>query len=102
MKKQLTSNQIIKQLQQNRNSLKKYTIKKIGLFGSYAKSRQTGASDVDFLVEFAEPTYDNFIGAANHLQKLFGRKVDILTPDGIKSIRIKDVSKDIMKSVKYA
>ena len=99
MKKHLNADQIIKQLKQNQSSLKNYTVRKIGLFGSYSKCRQTRTSDIDFLVDFKEPTYDNFIGTTNYLEKLFGRKIDILTPAGVKSIRIKEVAKDINVSL---
>jgi len=79
----LTRRHILRLLRQNPRLLEKYAVKKIGLFGSYAKGRQTGKSDIDFLVEFERPTYDNFIGLARGLERLFGRRVDILTPEGL-------------------
>ena len=50
--KNLTSKEIIKTLKENHAILKKYDVKKIGLFGSYAKGEQKKDSDIDFLVEF--------------------------------------------------
>jgi len=41
-------------------------------------------------------------GLVGFLEKLFGRKVDILTPDGIESIRIKHVKEEIKREIKYA
>lgn len=59
--------------------LKKYKVRKIGLFGSYAKGVQNKKSDIDFLVEFKEPTFDNFMDLVFALEKLFKRKVDLIT-----------------------
>ena len=35
------------------------------------------------------------------IEKLLGKKVDVLTPAGIKSIRIKKVANNIKNSIKY-
>ncbi len=87
-KRSLTAKQIIFLLQKNHGSLQKYTVKRIGLFGSYARAKQTAKSDIDFLVKFEKPTFDNFMGLALYLEKLFGKKVDLIT-DGNLSPYIK-------------
>ena len=38
---------------------------------------------MDFLVEFEQPTFDNYMNLAFALEKLFGRHVDLVTPDGL-------------------
>jgi predicted nucleotidyltransferase len=38
---------------------------------------------------------------ADYLENKLGRKVDILTPDGLKTIRVKQVAEKIKKSVVY-
>jgi hypothetical protein len=40
-------------------------------------------SDLDFLVEFEQPTFDNYMNLAFSLEKLFGRHVDLVTSDGL-------------------
>ena len=75
----LTASQIITALRKQQDALKRYKVTKIGLFGSYATGRQTRQSDIDFLVEFEEPTFDNFMGLCEYLENLFGRKVDLIT-----------------------
>ena len=74
----LTSRIIIKKLEKEKNKLKERGVKKIGLFGSYAKGKQKNGSDIDFLVEFKNISADNFFGLLFFLEKLFGRKVDIV------------------------
>jgi len=99
--KKLTTEMVLNLLQKNRNILKKYTVKKIGLFGSFAKNKQDENSDIDFIVEFRNPDMDNFMDLVNYLEILFNRKVEILTPVGLESIRIKEVAENIKKSVIY-
>jgi len=62
-----------------------FGVKRIGIFGSFARGEQKRTSDVDVLVEFAngKATFDNFMQLAFHLEDLFSRKVDLLTVKGI-------------------
>ena len=62
-----------------------YGVRRIGIFGSFARSEQTRKSDVDVLVEFADgqATFDNFMPLVYYLEDLFGRNVDLLTAGGI-------------------
>jgi uncharacterized protein len=53
-------------------------------------------------VEFEQPTYDNFFNLIVHLEKVFARKVEVLTPDGVDSIRVPEVAQSIRDSVVYA
>ncbi len=78
-----------------------YKVKKIGIFGSYARGEQKEDSDVDLVVEFEKPIGLKFIELSDYIEKALGKKVDILTPAGIQSIRIKKVAEDIKKSIVY-
>jgi SOS regulatory protein LexA len=79
----LSKDEIFRQLRAHQDTLDKYNVKRIGLFGSYARSEQTPASDIDFVVEFGEPDFDNFMNLNYFLDDLFGKKVEILTPAGL-------------------
>lgn len=57
--------------------------RRIGLFGSFVRGDEKETSDIDILVEFEEPTFRNFMNLAFFLEELFGRRVDLLTPEGI-------------------
>ena len=78
-----------------------YGVKKIALFGSIAKNRHTKVSDIDMVVEFKEPDFDKFMGLSFYLENLFHRKIDILTPEGIRGIRVRKVAEDIKRSLVY-
>ena len=106
----LTEKEIMRALREHRDILEKYKVKRIGLFGSYVRGEQKKKSDVDLVVEFDlsafghnfEGLFDVFIDLSSYLEKLFGKKVDILTPVSIESIRIKEVAEEIKRSVIYA
>ncbi len=81
--------------------ISEYGVKRIGLFGSYAKGTPTKASDVDILVEFEKPIGLKFVEFAEYIERILGSKTDILTPAGIDGIRIKKVAESIKDSIVY-
>jgi len=94
-KKNLTSKDIITTLKQHRRILGKCRVRKIGLFGSYVRGDKIERSDIDFLVEFKEPTFDNFMDLLFYLENLFGKKVDLITTRGLSSYIRPFVEKEI-------
>lgn len=63
----------------------KYQVKKIGVFGSYARNEQKAKSDIDVLVEFKEPIgFFEFIDLENFLKRRLGRKVDLVSKKALK------------------
>lgn len=99
MKAALTRTDILETLQRHRPELTRFSVRTIALFGSYAKDAQTDTSDLDFVVEFSPPTYDNFAGLEQFLEQLFERKVDILTPAGVDSILVPEIGADIKRTL---
>ncbi len=98
----LTGEQIIKVLREKYPYLAaKYGVKRIGIFGSYAKGMFDEASDVDLIVEFERPIGLKFIELVEDLEHLLGRKVDVLTPAGLQGIRVSCVAEEIRKSIIY-
>jgi predicted nucleotidyltransferase len=57
----------------------KYKVKQIGVFGSWARGEQSEESDVDLLVEFAEPIGWEFVDVKEFLEQILGRPVDLVT-----------------------
>lgn len=82
-KQNLTSKKIINTIERHRNDLAKFNVKSIGLFGSFSKYPKKN-SDIDFLVEFNKPTFDNYMGLKFKLEKLFNRKVDLVIEKELK------------------
>ena len=98
MKKQrkaLAKEEILDALRKHRDILLKYKVREIGLFGSFVRGEQVEKSDIDLIVNFEEPSIENFMGLSSFLENLFGKKVEILTPAGVDSIRINHIKVDI-------
>lgn len=63
--------------------LKKYKIKRAGIFGSYSMGKQKKNSDVDILVQPAKGMGFAFFGLQLALEKKLGKKVDLVSYNGI-------------------
>jgi predicted nucleotidyltransferase len=98
----LTRDKIIHLLQREQTYLaSEFGVRKIGLFGSYAKGQPDENSDIDLLVEFDRPIGFRFFDLVDYLETVLGRKVDILTPAGVQNIRIRGVAKSITEGLLY-
>jgi predicted nucleotidyltransferase len=78
-----------------------YGIKRIGIFGSYAKREQHDTSDIDVIAEFDRPLGLKFVEFTEYLESLFGEKTDVLTPAGIQGIRNKQIAREIQETIIY-
>jgi len=78
-----------------------YHVRRLGVFGSYARNTATRESDLDLLVEFSEPIGLRFVALSAYLEKRLGRKVDLLTPEGIDSIRQESIANSIRWDAVY-
>jgi len=86
MKKDIQNKEgIFKLILLNKEKITDYGTLRLGLFGSFVRNEQNDTSDVDIVVEFlpGRKTYDNFINLVYFLENLFGRKVELLTPESI-------------------
>jgi predicted nucleotidyltransferase len=61
-----------------------YGIARMGVFGSVARGDETPESDIDLIVEFSRPVGIEFIDLGNMLEKLLGRKVDVVSRRGFR------------------
>lgn len=69
---------------QKQKLLKNYPIKTLGLFGSVVRNDFTHESDIDVIVEFTRPVGIEFIELADDLEKIFERKVDLVSRKGLR------------------
>lgn len=60
-------------------------VRRLALFGSFARNSQNMDSDVDLLVEFlpGRKTFDNFIAVCELLEESLQRRVEVLTPESL-------------------
>ncbi len=80
----------------DREIKERFHVKKIGLFGSFARGDENESSDVDIMVEFEEPTFNNFMNLAFFLEDLFGRRVELVTPDSLSPYIASYVKKEVV------
>lgn len=81
-----TRSEVLDLLENQRESLRQFGVRELGIFGSFARNEQRPDSDVDVLVDLKRETFRDFIGLLSFLEKLFGRKVDLVMKDSIKPI----------------
>ncbi len=72
-------------LRKHQAQIKALGVKRLALFGSFVRGQQGIDSDVDVLVEFKPDckTFDNFSQLALFLEGLFGRRVELITPESL-------------------
>lgn len=75
---------ILRELERNKRELRQLGVKRLGLFGSFLHGTQTSRSDVDFIAEFDRISFDSYMDLKFFLQKLFGKKVDLVTAGSLK------------------
>ena len=91
-------NEILEKLKELKPSLyENYSVKKIGLFGSFADETFNKQSDIDLLVELEKPIGWKFFSLEIYLEKIFGRKIDLVTKNALK----KQIKDRVLKQVKY-
>jgi predicted nucleotidyltransferase len=72
-------NYILKKIEEHKDIItQKYDVKRIGVFGSYAKGVQTENSDIDFYVILNNNHWKKITGLWNYLENIFNKKVDLL------------------------
>lgn len=76
---------------------REYSVREIGLFGSFAFDSANENSDIDLLVEFEKPIGWKFFSLEIYLEQIFDRKIDLVTKSALKK-RIKD---EILSKVNY-
>lgn len=68
----------------------------LAVFGSHARGDQKADSDIDLLVEFREtPGLISFIRTKHELEKVFDRKVDLVTKSGLSRYLQPFIQKDL-------
>jgi predicted nucleotidyltransferase len=75
-------------LQEKRDEIlriaEKHGARNVRVFGSVAMGDATDTSDIDLLVDTAEKTSPWFpAGLVEKLEEVLGRRVDVVTPDGL-------------------
>ena len=80
-----TSQNIVRKIASVREELhERFTVMRVGVFGSYARGDEGPESDVDIIVELGEPTFDNYMDLKFMLEEVLQRPVDLVMADTVK------------------
>ena len=81
-----------------RGLFEQYKIRELGIFGSLVRGEERKRSDVDVLVTFEEiPDLLRFIELERRLQRLLGKKVDLVRKEAIRPV----IKERILREVRY-
>ena len=90
---------VIDILKQHRAELEaQFGVRRLALFGSAARDQMRSDSDIDVLVELAAPvSYERYFALLERLERLLGRRVDLVTERGLKPRARRHVEQDLVR-----
>jgi predicted nucleotidyltransferase len=94
------TSKFLEQLEIRQADLRRFGVRRVGLFGSCARGEERPDSDVDVLVDF-EPgrkTLANLVDLGDFLEALFQRRVELVTPESLSPY----LGPNILREVQYA
>lgn len=94
-----TKSDLLARLQQLHAEFRSLGVKRLGLFGSFAREAQSADSDVDLLVEFeaGKKSFDNFMDLSVLLEETLRRQVELVTPEALSPY----IGRHILEEVEY-
>ena len=98
----LNKQEILQVLSSNYLILRKFGVKKIGLFGSFSRNEQREDSDIDFLIEFLpeKKSFDNYMDLYFYLKTLFNKEIDLKTVKSLPQNRY--FTENVLNEIEYA
>jgi len=86
----LTGDEVLTLLRTHKKEMEaRFSVRRIGVFGSIVRGCAGEESDVDILVELAQPTFDHYMDLKFFLEERLHRPVDLVLADSIKP-RLRD------------
>jgi len=79
------------------NTARRYGVKKVFLFGSYARGKENPGSDIDICIEKGNiQTLFELSGFCQDLEETLGNKVDVVTTVALSEEFKKQIEKDMV------
>ena len=94
----MTREDVLNTIGEHRRELQRFGVRSLGLFGSVVRGEGTDVSDLDFVVELKDKTFDAYMDLKFYLEDLFHCSVDLVLKDSIKP-RLRDA---ILKEAVHA
>ena len=95
----LGKSDVVARLREHQFRMSEFGVRKIGIFGSFARDEATSDGDVDVLVEFDadRKTFDNFMNLSFFLEDILQRRVELVTTSSLSP----HIGPRILASVEY-
>lgn len=98
MTEQVSTKQILKELNDRAEEIRqRFQVNQLGSFGSYVRGEAKAESDIDILVDFVTPTFDNYMNLKFYLEELLSHEIDLVTVGALKP-RLRPI---ILQEVQY-
>jgi predicted nucleotidyltransferase len=79
------------------STFESYSIKSVGIFGSYARGENTPESDLDILIDYEKPLdLLELVGLEQELSEKLGIKVDLITYRSLHPLVKEKVDKELI------
>ena len=92
-----TREDVLRRLQGHQQVMRRLGVRRLGLFGSAVRGESRPNSDLDFLVELEQNSFDAYMDLKFFLEELFQCHVDLVLADTIKP-RLRE---GILKETEY-
>ena len=93
----ITKEEILGLLVQNKSELEnRFKVRRLALFGSYARGDQKPDSDVDILVDIDPSVGLEFVTLAEKIEQLLGLPVELVSRRAIKPDKLKYIEQDLI------
>ncbi len=94
-----TRDEVLNFLRQHKEEFaERFSVRRIGLFGSFLRGEGRDKSDVDILVAMDQPTFDHYMDLKFFLEEHLHRSVDLVLEETVKP-RLKPI---LAREVAYA
>ncbi len=88
---------ILDYLQEHKDYLyTEFGVTKMALFGSFARNEAHAESDIDLLIECERASFSNRFALKEHLEKEFGRSVDVGYFSSVRRFYRRYIAKDLI------
>ena len=92
-----TREEILTLLVQNKSEFEnRFKVRRLALFGSYARGDQRSDSDVDILVDIDPSVGLEFVTLAEQIEQLLGLPVELVSRRAIKPNKLKFIEQDLI------
>lgn len=80
----LSREQVLSTLLENRETIRRFGVERMGLFGSCARGDVASPRDLDFVIELKTKSFDGYMDLKFFLEDLFDCPVDLVLQHTIK------------------